>query len=89
MSRTNTEEKLSIKAIRIFSLIVSIFVVLFAALQLLSVWNKALNVCIPLLGVQNVCQAYISWNSNRKQAIASLVVAAFILIVCVIVFFGK
>ena len=58
----------------------------FAVVQVLGIWDKAINIFIPLLGVMNLCQAYLYWNEDRKVAVFSLVAAVFILICAAAVF---
>ena len=58
----------------------------FAVVQVLGIWDKAINIFIPLLGVMNMCQAYLYWNEDRKVAVFSLVAAVFILICAAAVF---
>ena len=75
------------RVVTVISVIVSAFAVFFAVLQLLNVWDAAINVCLPLLGVVDLCQAYLQWNTNRKIAYLNIGVAAFILICSGVVFF--
>ena len=65
---------LSHKIITVFSVIVSLAVVTLAILQIFEIWTQAINLCVPLMGVNLLCQTYIQWNTNRKTA--CLVLAA-------------
>ena len=73
------------KAVTIISVLASISVVILAILQMLDVWEQAINVFVPLLGVINLCQAYMQWESSRKLAYFSLGTAVFIFICAIII----
>lgn len=77
------------KVVTICSVIVSLAVAVLALLYLFEVWDNAINVCVPLLGVEMLCQAYIQWNTSRKVAYFSIGTAAFIIICSIVVFFVK
>ena len=85
MKKTWKESSALDKFIIIFSVIVSLAVVVFAILQIFNVWDKAINLCCPLLGVVMLCHAYIECNTRRK--IAYFCTALFILVCSIIVFF--
>ena len=57
---------------------VSILVVLFAVLQLLGVWDKAINVAAPLMGIALLFQSVQEWKKQRGVAIFALCAALFI-----------
>jgi len=69
--------------------VASLTAFVFAALQLLGVWDGALKLCMPMLGLVNLCHACLQWKASRKSAYLSLGVAAFIWLVCAVVFLGK
>jgi len=75
------------KIVSAVSILISILVVLFALLQLFNVWEKSINICIPLLGAVNSCQAYLQWNTNRKLAYFSIAIAALIFLCSIAAFF--
>ena len=77
------------KVITIFSVIVSLAVVTLAVLQILDIWTQAINLCIPLMGVNLLCQTYMQWNTSRKTAYFSLGCAAFVFACAIAVFFIK
>lgn len=77
------------KTITVISVIVSLAVVTLAILQILNVWSQAINVCIPLMGVSMLCQAYVQWNTSRKVAYFSIGTAVFVFICSIVVFFIK
>ena len=77
------------KVVTICSVIASLAVAVLALLYLFEVWDNAINVCVPLFGVEMLCQAYIQWNTSRKVAYFSIGTAAFIIICSIVVFFLK
>ena len=83
------EVPLSHKIITVGSVIVSLAVVVLAILQIFDVWDQAINVFMPLMGVTMLCQSYMQWNNSRKVAYFSIGTAAFILICSIVVFFVK
>ena len=80
---------LSHKIITVFSVIVSLAVVILAILQMFDIWTQAINLCVPLMGVNLLCQTYIQWNTSRKTAYFSLGCAAFVFACAIAVFFIK
>jgi len=66
--------------------ICSVSVIMLASLQLLGIWEKAINIFEPLLGVLMVTQAVLQWRRNKKVAVFSLCVAIFIFIVTFIIY---
>ena len=77
------------KVITVFSVIVSLAVVALAVLQIFDIWTQAINLCIPLMGVNLLCQTYMQWNTSRKTAYFSLGCAAFVFACAIAVFFIK
>ena len=80
---------LSHKIITVFSVIVSLAVVTLAILQMFDIWTQAINLCIPLMGVNLLCQIYTQWNTSRKTAYFSLGCAVFVFACAIAVFFLK
>ena len=78
---------LSHKIITVFSVIVSLAVVTLAILQIFEIWTQAINLCVPLMGVNLLCQTYIQWNTSRKSAYFSLGCAVFVFACAIAVFF--
>ncbi len=74
-------------AVLILSVVVSTFVIVLAGLQLSGVWSEAVNVFVPLLGVQSLCHAYLQWNVHRSAAWISLIAAVVVLVCSAVVFF--
>ena len=77
------------RVVTIVTLITSLSVVILAVLQIFSIWDRAINICVPLMGVTMLCQAYTQWNVSRKVAYFSIGTAAFIFICSIVVFFVK
>jgi len=75
------------RIVTVISILASLSVVVLAVLQIFDVWTQAVNVCIPLMGVTMLCQAYIQWNNSRKVAYFSIGTAIFIFICSIVVFF--
>lgn len=71
------------------SIIVALSVVVLAILQIFDVWTQAINLCVPLMGVNLLCQTYIQWNTSRKTAYFSLGCAVFVFACAIAVFFIK
>ena len=80
---------LSHKIVTIISILTSLSVVVFALLQMFDIWNQAINICVPLMGITLLCQAYIQWNVSRKVAYFSIGSAIFVFICAIVVFFIK
>ena len=80
---------LSHKIITVFSVIVSLAVVTLAILQMFDIWTQAINLCIPLMGVNLLCQTYTQWNTSRKTAYFGLGCAVFVFACAIAVFFIK
>ena len=83
------DSPLSQKIITVFSVIVSLAVVTLAILQMFDIWTQAINLCIPLMGVNLLCQTYTQWNTSRKTAYFSLGCAVFVFACAIAVFFIK
>lgn len=69
--------------------ICSVSVIILASLQLLGIWENAINIFEPLLGVLMLTQGVLQWRRNRKVAIFSWCVAIFIFIIAFIINFIK
>ena len=80
---------LSHKIITVFSVIVSLAVVTLAILQIFEIWTQAINLCVPLMGVNLLCQTYMQWNTSRKTAYFNLGCAVFVFACAIAVFVIK
>ena len=77
------------KIVTAVSIIVALAVIVLAILQMFDIWTQAINLCVPLMGVNLLCQTYIQWNTSRKTAYFSLGCAAFVFACAIAVFFIK
>jgi len=75
--------------ITVFSILVSVCVILLATLQISGKYENATDILVPLLGLNLLCQAYTQWQSQRKVAYFSIATAIFIFVCTVVVFFVK
>ena len=75
------------KFMLIVRIVASILVVAFAALQLLGVWDKAINLAAPLMGIVLLIQSVQEWKKQRGVAIFGLCAALFIFGCAIIVWF--
>lgn len=75
-----------LKVVAVISILISLSVVVLAILQIFDIWDQAINIYMPLMGVMMLCQAYIQWNNTRKVAYFSIGTAVFIFICAIIVF---
>ena len=79
----------SYKIVTIISILASLSVVALAVLQMFDIWNQAINICVPMMGVTMLCQAYMQWKTSRKVAYFSIGTATFIFVCAIVVFFVK
>ena len=75
------------KILTIFGLIISITIIVLSLMQIFNIWDKAINVFEPLLGVLMIIQAIENWKTNRATAYFSLFVAIFMFLVAIIILF--
>jgi hypothetical protein len=69
--------------------ICSVSVIILASLQLLGIWEKAINIFEPLLGVLMVTQGVLQWRRNKMLAVFSLCAAIFIFTIAFFIYFIK
>ena len=77
------------RIVTIISVLASLSVVVLAVLQMFAIWEQAINVFMPLMGITMLCQSYMQWNNSRKVAYFSIGTAVFIFICAIVVFFVK
>ena len=77
------------KIVTVLSIIVAISVIVMAILQIFDIWTQAINLCVPLMGVNLLCQTYMQWNTSRKSAYTTLCCAAIVFVCAIAVFFIK
>ena len=75
------------RLLRISTAVLSPAVICLAALQLLGVWEDAILVYEPLMGIFLLLQSVQYWNKDRKAAIFQLCAALFVLGVAVYILF--
>lgn len=75
------------KIVSVIGILASIAVIVLSVLQMTGVWEQAINICIPLMGLTMLCQAYTQWNISRKVAYLSLGTAVFVFVCSIVVFF--
>jgi len=68
-------------------IVTSILVVILASLQLLGVWDKAINIAAPLMGIVLLIQSVQAWKKQRGVAIFGLCAALFIFGCAIVVWF--
>ena len=62
------EKSTSDKVLLVLRIIVSITVLICAALQLTGVWNRALNIAVPLLSALILIQSIQEQKENKKAS---------------------
>lgn len=87
MKRKWTEMPAADKFMLIVRIVASILVVVFAALQLFGVWDKAINLAAPLMGIVLLLQSVQEWKKQRGVAIFGLCAALFIFGCAIVVWF--
>lgn len=75
------------KAMLIVRIVVSVAVIILASLQLLGIWDKAINLTAPMIAVVLILQSVQEWKTNRPAAIFGLFATLFIFACAVIVWF--
>jgi uncharacterized membrane protein YkgB len=75
------------KGLTVLSKTLSILVILFATIYLTGMWQSALSIAEPLLGLVMFVQALQFRKYNRFISVLSLISSLFILIVSIVVFF--
>jgi len=76
------------KILFITRLVASIIVIVFALLQLLKIWNKAIYVSAPLMGIVLLIQSTQEWKTSKSVAIVGLISSMFIFICTIVALFS-
>ncbi len=84
-----SEMKTADKVMIMVRIIASIAVIVLASLQLLGVWEQAINLVAPLMGVVLIIQSIQEWKQHRGVAILGLCAALFIFVCGIVVWFVK
>ena len=87
MKRKWRELPLADKFMLSVRIVASILVVALVSLQLLGVWDKAINLAAPLMGVVLLIQSVQEWKEHRGVAIFGLCAALFIFGCSIVVWF--
>ena len=87
MKKKSNEISVSSKIMLIVRIIASICVVVFATLQFFGVWDKAINLSAPLMGIVLLIQSVQEWKQQRGVAIFGLCAALFIFGCAIVVCF--
>ncbi|WP_238904769.1 DUF3953 domain-containing protein [Clostridium sp. YIM B02506] len=77
------------KVITVMGIVCSISIIILAVMQILDIWENAINVFEPLLGVLMVIQTIQNWKKNKEVAIFSLCVAIFIFGISIFIFLTR
>ena len=80
-NRMTTQDRI----INVLIIILSVAVIVLAALQLLGIWENSINVYEPLIGVVLLLQAVYHWKKNRNVAIISLCASGFIFACAIVI----
>lgn len=73
------------RIINVLIIILSVAVIVLAALQLLGIWENSINVYEPLIGVVLLLQAQLFWKKNRKIGVLQLCAAGFIFACAIVI----
>ena len=55
------------RIVTVFSIVIALSVIVLAVLQILKIWTQAINLCVPLMGVNLLCQTYMQWNTEVNR----------------------
>ena len=83
--KSQEQKPLFMKTLSIISFAISIIVIVLSFLQIFGIWDKAINIFEPLLGVLMLIQTIENWKTNKKVAYISLFVTIVIFIIAIIV----
>ena len=87
MKKKYNEMTTSNRIMLIVRIIVSICVLIFAALQIFGVWDKAIHLAVPLVGIVLLIQSIQEWKQQRGVAIFGFCVVLFIFFCTFVVWF--
>ena len=73
------------RIINVLIIILSVAVIALATLQLLGIWEDAINVYEPLIGVVLLLQAKLFWKKNRTVAMINLCAAGFVFACAIVI----
>ncbi len=81
------EKTISLKILNVIAFIISIIVIILSLMQIFNIWDKAINIFEPLLGILMLIQAIENWKNNKLTAYFSLFVAIFIFVFAIIILY--
>ena len=73
------------KALTVLAIIMSVIVVVLSVLQILDVWEEAIDLIVPLMGLSQIINAIAQWKQSRQTARIMLACGILILVISVIV----
>lgn len=74
------------KVLYIMEIICSISIIILVSMQIFNIWENAIYVFEPLLGILMLIQAIQNWKKNKVLSLVALGAAIFIFLVAVFVF---
>ena len=83
------ERSLFDRTMIVFRIVISVVVIVLAALQISKVWDGAISYAMPLVGVNLLVTAIQEWKQNRISSIVGFVCAVFIFVCAIVVLFVK
>ena len=83
------ERTMAERLLIVLRIIISLVVIVLAALQLSKVWDGAIRYAMPLVGVNLLITAIQERKQNRVSSIVGFVCAVFIFVCTIVVFFMK
>ena len=88
--KTKWKEKTAAeRALLILRILISVVVIVLAALQLCGVWDNAINYAVPIVGLNLLVVSFQEWKKNRISSVVGFVCAVFILVCSIVVYFYK
>lgn len=84
----NQKTKLD-KVLLFLRLTASVGATVCALLHIFLIWDKALHVAVPLIGIELLIQSIQEWKKNRISAVLGFCAALFMFVCCAVVWFMK
>lgn len=80
------EKQTEEKALHITVIICSISIIILACMQIFDIWENAIYVFEPLVGILMLIQAIQNWKKNKVVSLVALGAAIFIFLVAIFAF---
>jgi len=77
------------KVFLVLRLTASVGATVCALLHIFLIWDKALHVAVPLIGIQLLIESIQEWRKNRISAVFGFCAALFMFVCCAVVWFMK